>query len=369
MASKSSDEKKLANVDVYIHAVSEVKSSASGVRYFDFKIQERDENRRAVCFSPEKRDAIKEKEECKSPVRLLNISPQKRKFEPDTTEYKLTNQSKIMVTKNLTFPWANMAEFSKELAIQDIYDKMTTGDIVSIKAKVVWKGDTEIVYSRSMRKELTKCEMVLADSTGAITATVWEDTIPHVHDQKSYVWSNLKVGFFKRKCLNGTKDCVVTVCEDIRLSVESSAASEQLMPKEKTQQDVTGRIVAVDVTKSLLCMNCKSRLATTGESDGEFADCSGCKLRMLKENLDSTVSGSVIIVDENGENLGRFYCQENVLNVMFQSVAATENYNISESNVTQLSRNMFTDTLLLIKKVSFKILATDKLVVEMKVSQ
>jgi hypothetical protein len=369
MASRSNEGKKLANVDGYIHAVSEVKSSPSGVRYFDFKIQERDEKRRAVCFSPDKRDAIKEKEECKSPVRLLNVSPQKRKFEPDSTEYKLTNQSKIMVTKNLTFPWADMSELNKQLTVQDVYDTMTTGDIVSVKAKVVWKGEMETVYSRSMRKELTKCEIVLADSTGAIIATVWEDTIPHVCDQKSYVWSNLKVGFYKRKCLNGTKDCTVTICEDISLSVESSAASEQLKPKKKETEDVTGRIVAVDVNKFFLCMNCKNRLASADDSDaeGEFIDCSPCKLRMLKENLDSTVSGSVIIVDESGENLGRFYCQENVLNVMFQSVAETENYNISESNVTQLSRNMITDTLLLSKKVSFKILSTDKLVVEMKV--
>ncbi len=325
--------------------------------------------RRAICFSPEKREAIKEKEECKSPVRLLNVSPQKRKFEPDSTEYKLTNQSKIKVTKNLTFPWADLLASNKQVTVQDVYDTMTTGDIVSIKAEVVWKGKMETVYSRSMRKELTKCEIVLADFTGAITATIWEDTIPHVCDQKSYEWSNLKVGFFKRKCLNGTKDCVVTICEDISLSVESSAASEQLKPKEKETQDVTGRIVAVDVTKFFLCLNCKIRLAATDESDGEFVECSPCKLRMLKENLDSTVSGSIIIVDESGENLGRFYCQENVLNVMFQSVAKTENYNISESNVAKLSRNMITDTLLLIKKVSFKILSTDKLVVEMKVGQ
>ena len=115
-------------------------------------------------------------------------------------------------------------------------------------------------------------------------------------------------------------------------------------------------------------MNCKNRLAATDEGDGQFVECSACKLRMLKENLDSTVSGSVIIVDDSGENLGRFHCQENVLNVMFQSVAETENYNISESNVAQLSRNMITDTLLLVKKVSFKVLPTDKLVVEMTVN-
>ena len=114
-------------------------------------------------------------------------------------------------------------------------------------------------------------------------------------------------------------------------------------------------------------MNCKGRLVVTDES--EFVECSACKLRMLKENLDSTVSGSIIIVDESGENLGRFHCQENVPNGMFQSVTQTENYNISESNVSQLSPNMITDTLLLVKKVSFKVISTDKSVVEVEVGQ
>ena len=128
-------------------------------------------------------------------VLFHKTSPQKRKFEPDSTEYKLTNQSKIVVTKNLTFPWADMSESNKQVTVQDIYDTMTTGDVVSIKAKVVWKGEMETVCSRSMRKELTKCEVVLADFTGAIIATIWEDTIPHVCDQKSCLWSNFKVGF------------------------------------------------------------------------------------------------------------------------------------------------------------------------------
>jgi DNA-directed RNA polymerase subunit RPC12/RpoP len=126
------------------------------------------------------------------------------------------------------------------------------------------------------------------------------------------VWSNLKVGFYRGKCLNGTKDCAITVCEDINLSVESSAASEELKPKQKETKEITGRIVAVDITKFFLCMNCKGRLVVTDES--KFVECSACKLRMLKENLDSTVSGSIIIVNESGENLGRFHCQENMLN-------------------------------------------------------
>ncbi|KAK3728416.1 hypothetical protein QZH41_002783 [Actinostola sp. cb2023] len=37
-----------------------------------------DENKRVVCFDPDKRDQLKDKEASKTPVRLLSLSPQKR---------------------------------------------------------------------------------------------------------------------------------------------------------------------------------------------------------------------------------------------------------------------------------------------------
>ena len=95
---------KYKDVEGYIHKVSEVKVPSSGSRYFDFKVQERDESRRVVCFVADKWHKVKEKENSKSAVRLASLSPQKRKYEPDTMEYRSNNYSKVMGTKNLSFP-------------------------------------------------------------------------------------------------------------------------------------------------------------------------------------------------------------------------------------------------------------------------
>ena len=100
---------KYKDVEGCIHKVSEVKVPSSGSRYFDFKVQERDESRRVVCFVADNWHEVKEKENSKSAVRLTSLSPQKRKYEPDTTEYRFNNYSKVMATKNLSLPWNDIS--------------------------------------------------------------------------------------------------------------------------------------------------------------------------------------------------------------------------------------------------------------------
>ena len=75
-----------------------------GNRYFVFPLQERNERHRVVCFYSEKHEDQKQKEQSKSLVRILNVSPQKRKFQPDSVEYKLERFSKVQLRKNLAFP-------------------------------------------------------------------------------------------------------------------------------------------------------------------------------------------------------------------------------------------------------------------------
>jgi hypothetical protein len=97
---KSFKSMQMKDVEGYIHNVSPVKTPSSGNRYFDFSIQERvDSTPRVVCFNAEKRDTVKEKETVKSPVRILSVSQQKRKFQPDSIEYKMNSKSRV-VSKN-----------------------------------------------------------------------------------------------------------------------------------------------------------------------------------------------------------------------------------------------------------------------------
>ena len=93
------------DVEGYIHGVSEIKTPATENRYFDFKIQEREEIVRVVCFSPEKQKEIKDNETSKLPVKVLNVTSKKCKYEPDSVEYTMNNRSKVIQQKNMTFPW------------------------------------------------------------------------------------------------------------------------------------------------------------------------------------------------------------------------------------------------------------------------
>ena len=56
LQSSSSNQGK-GNVDGYVHDVPEVKIPQTGnraCRYFDFKVREREETKRVICFSPDK---------------------------------------------------------------------------------------------------------------------------------------------------------------------------------------------------------------------------------------------------------------------------------------------------------------------------
>ena len=66
--------------------------------FFDFMIQGSLDKKRVMCFSPSKRESIKEKQIAKTPVRILNVSPQKRKFQSDSIEYKMSGKSKVVNT-------------------------------------------------------------------------------------------------------------------------------------------------------------------------------------------------------------------------------------------------------------------------------
>ena len=108
LSSGSPTKRKYKDIEGYIHTVSEIKIPSSGNRYFDFKIQEKEEVSRVVCFSPDKHKKLKDQQTSKTPVRLLTVSPQKSRFQPDVEEYKLYNFSQVQDAKNLSFRWKDV---------------------------------------------------------------------------------------------------------------------------------------------------------------------------------------------------------------------------------------------------------------------
>lgn len=316
---------------------------------------------------------MKQKELSKSQVALQNVSPQKRKFS-DETEYKMNHYSKVLVKKNLSFPWKNLrGEIGENCQnLKQVSEEATVqvGDTLSVKAKVLSKSEEQIVYSYRMQKDLKKCELIIADSSGAMPLTLWEDAIDKVDIDESYLFGDVKLCFFKRKYLNGTTNSKIEICaEAIELSPDSDLAVEHLAPQKKEYDEIKGRNLGIDVNKQYVCMNCNTRMGQDEEDDDKIVQCSSCNVSMLKQTLLHNVTAYMIIADETGENLGRYFCSGETLNSMFTSIASIDEYHIEETNAKNLSKKMIVQTLLLIPKVSFKISREDKIIHSMQVEK
>lgn len=353
-------------VEGYVHYVSDVKFPPSGNRYFDFKVQESNDERRVVCFDTDQREDLVEKERNKEPVKLVNVSPQKRKYQPDFTEYKMNSYSKVAAIKNLSFPWKDLAV--EDMSIKDILDRRASGDVVSLKGKIVWKSEDHTVFSSRSNQDLKKCDIVVEDSTGATTITLWKMSGEQLEVNRAYAFHEFKVGFFKKKCLNSTSTSEIKkLNEDIEISAESHEAANELIPKGKVTEVVHGSVLGVEIKKMIICINCNNKLTGVSE-EASIAKCLSCNLSMRKEKLKETVFANLVVGGEDNETIGRFHASESVLNAMFNSIASTKDYNISVEDVSELSEDMMVETLLLVKKVMFELVMEEKVIEKMQVS-
>ena len=89
---------------------------------------------------------------------------------------------------------------------------------------------------------------------------------------------------------------------------------------------------------------------------------------MLKENIPLNVSAYITIADENQEDLGRFYCNQETLDGMFQSLTKVKGYNL-ETQSNSMSKKLMVQTLFLVKQISFEIFMEDKTIKSMKINK
>lgn len=154
-----------------------------------------------------------------------------------------------------------------------------------------------------------------------------------------------------------------------KLSPDSETAAARLKPKAKEIKEITGHILAIDVNKQHVCVNCKHRNHYDEDTTDDFIQCPSCKLSTLQDSLPVDVSASIIIIaDENKENLGRFYCNRETLDGMFHSLTEIEGYNV-ESKTSIMSKKLIVHTLLLVKSIRFQLFMEEKKVKSMKINK
>ena len=90
--------------------------------------------------------------------------------------------------------------------IRAILQSAPNGQSVGLKAKVLFKGDEEIVYSKHAKKPSPNVTLFVADTTGAITVTLWESQIAEVEQHSCYHFKELKLNWYKKKYLGSSNN-------------------------------------------------------------------------------------------------------------------------------------------------------------------
>ena len=102
------------------------------------------------------------------------------------------------------------------------------------------------MYSKHAKKNLTKCNIVVADTTGAITVTLWESQIAEVEQHSCYHFKELKLNWYKKKYLGSSTKTTIEKCENIDIPGGITSEAENIKPHEKAKKKITGTIMAVE---------------------------------------------------------------------------------------------------------------------------
>ena len=229
---------------------------------------------------------------------------------------------------------------------------------MALKAKVLSKSEVSSVHSQLMKKELAKCDVIVADRSGAITVTLWEDQIEQVSVDHFFYFQELKVNCFNKKQLSSTKCTKIDICDDIAVSPESSGAAEELKPREKSKKCINGTAFAADMRKSFICLNCNSKIGDIDENSA--LKCPNCNLKMRKIDMICNSTANIIIKNENGENAGWYYCPHSAMQDIFQKISSADGYKI-DKDVSKMSAVM-EDTFLNVPKLTFDVLCEEKVI-------
>lgn len=78
----------------------------------------------------------------------------------------------------------------------------------------------------------------------------------------------------------------------------------------------------------------------------------------------SSTASNIVINDDDGNNIGRFYCPNAVMQSFFAKLSDTQLFSIEEAALAELSVEMMEEIMLNLKNVKIEIFAEDNVIKE-----
>ncbi|XP_062598369.1 uncharacterized protein LOC134259779 [Saccostrea cucullata] len=149
---------------------------------------------------------------------------------------------------------------------------------VEVRVLSVSQQTVQVVRESPIKRQ----EITVADSTAAMKLTIWEDLVSKLEVDKSYKILHLSTRLFQNaKSMTSTKQTTISQIPDIINC--APAIDTDVITKE-------GKITQAGLALSYLCDNCKSKVDFSNQ---KLVRCQSCKLKMTKESLHRSISGTL----------------------------------------------------------------------------
>ena len=216
----------------------------------------------------------------KSPVKIRGI---KRKHD----DYQIPTIAQIKQKSSINFPY-NESSATNQMDVKNVLTA-TVYQQVDMKVKVILKPETKnkvIVNGKTMYN----VESLVADETGSMKLTLWEEAIDKVQAGKSYHFQNMKVRIFADEHYVNTNDSTtITPIDDI--------AHVDLKSLEMSNNLIVGQCIGVDIKRHSACIVCNATIEPLPEE--QFPTCKKCNMTILTDFLKQKLVCQLLIKAEH----------------------------------------------------------------------
>ena len=266
-----------AQIEGVVVNVSPMKKGQSSP-YFDAKVVDEEARIRLVGFSSSLRKRMASMEDKQQPITLENCRIKKARFSDDM-EVIIKPSTKMSASpKKLDMSKVNEST-TNHRNVADI-DSCNNYDKVSISGKVI-----RVQSPVKLARGLTKQDVTLADKTGAIKVTLWQNFVGCLQDESRYELTNLNVRTYKyEKYLSVPKEGA-----GIHEISDIGPVAEDDLPDETTE--IMGvKIVGAVVTSYNACLACNAKVVPVNQ---DVNKCTKCDLEQLSNSTSSQASATL----------------------------------------------------------------------------
>ena len=272
------------DIIAYVHDLSSpIQNKRKTMKYSTLTLQTESEDLHALLYSPQKRPLLEDSLRTRTPVKI-------RRFTRTADHAKLIINDMTDISQpsptEYCFQYAELST-NKCTVIADILQNSSEGDSVSVLGKVGNIGEISTV--RLGKQTLRMAESTIADLTGNIPISLWEDNLALITPNTVYKITNTRVRFWNgAKKLTTSPNSVISVIQDDKLKAITMEEPSEV-PQEDELTVVVPFVKTVEkVQQYPLCVHCSRKLLQATAS--VLVKCDRCKHTMVLANCNKRMS-------------------------------------------------------------------------------